>query len=440
MKHFLQSAHFKKYAKRIIFFFLGLIGLVLIASGGLAFYFSHNKTEIASKINNKINDNISGAIHIGDIQYKFLTGFPNLTLALKDVNLKDSLWAEHKRTFLVAKEIEVRLNIMSLLSDKIDFHKIEINDATLDLYNGPNGITNTDIFRKKTKKEKNMKLIRFGEEGKEKPGVLLNDKRYDVSSIVTTDYNEAFFENDGLAKLEEALKNNPSLPEVSDSVRLGSPVARPSKIICIGLNYVDHCEETGAAIPEEPIIFFKSTTSLCGPNDNLIIPKNSKKTDWEVELAIVIGKKASYVDEQDALEHVAGYVLHNDYSERAFQLERNGQWVKGKSCDTFAPLGPFIATPDEIEDVHNLRLWLKVNGEILQDGNTSNLIFNIPFVVSYISQFMTLLPGDVITTGTPAGVGLGQKPEPWYLKEGDVVELGIDGLGSSKQHVKSYQA
>jgi 2-keto-4-pentenoate hydratase/2-oxohepta-3-ene-1,7-dioic acid hydratase in catechol pathway len=204
------------------------------------------------------------------------------------------------------------------------------------------------------------------------------------------------------------------------------------------LNYKDHAAETNAPIPQEPILFFKATTAIVGPNDDLIIPKNSTKTDWEVELGIVIGKKASYISEENALEHVAGYVLHNDYSERAFQLERNGQWVKGKSCDTFAPIGPFIATPDEIEDVHNLHLWLKVNGQMLQNGNTSNLIFNIPFLISYISQFMTLLPGDVISTGTPAGVGLGQKPEPWYLKPGDVVELGIDGLGSSTQKVKAY--
>src|SRR6478735_1587706 len=195
-----------------------------------------------------------------------------------------------------------------------------------------------------------MKLIRFGEAGKEKPGLLINDKRIDVSSIVA-DYNEAFFETNGIEKLQEALNNNTSFPEVSDAVRLGSPVARPSKIICIGLNYVDHCEETGAAIPTEPIIFFKSTTSLCGPDDNLIIPKDSQKTDWEVELAFVVGKKASYVSEADAMDYVAGYCLLNDYSERAYQLERGGQWSKGKGCDTFAPMGPFLATTDEIADV-----------------------------------------------------------------------------------------
>ncbi|OCB69431.1 ureidoglycolate lyase [Flavobacterium piscis] len=282
-----------------------------------------------------------------------------------------------------------------------------------------------------------MKLIRFGEAGQEKPGVLINDKRIDVSSIVT-DYNEAFFENDGLAKLQEALKNSTSFPEVSNDIRLGSPVARPSKIICIGLNYVDHCEETGAAIPEEPIIFFKSTTSLCGPNDNLIIPKNSDKTDWEVELAFVVGKKASYVAEEDALDYLAGYCLLNDYSERAFQIERGGQWAKGKGCDTFAPLGPILATADEIEDVNNLSMWLTVNGKKFQNSNTSNLIFKIPFLIHYLSQFMTLLPGDVVSTGTPPGVGLGIKPDPVYIKAGDVIELSIEGLGTSKQVAVAY--
>lgn len=282
-----------------------------------------------------------------------------------------------------------------------------------------------------------MKLIRFGGTGSEKPGVIINDTWFDVSHLVD-DYNEAFFGGDGIEKLKSDVQKG-GLTEVNKSTRLGSPLTRPSKIICVGLNYKDHAHETGAAIPTEPILFFKATSAIVGPNDDLVIPKNAKKTDWEVELAIVIGKKASYVSEADALKHIAGYVLHNDYSEREFQLERNGQWVKGKSCDTFAPIGPFIATPDEIADVHNLRLWLTLNGKTMQDGNTSNLIFNVPYMVSYISQFMTLLPGDVITTGTPAGVGLGQKPEPFYLKEGDVVELGIEGLGSSKQHVKAYK-
>jgi 2,4-diketo-3-deoxy-L-fuconate hydrolase len=229
------------------------------------------------------------------------------------------------------------------------------------------------------------------------------------------------------------------LEELGEHVRLGPPVANPSKIVCIGLNYADHARESGAAIPTEPIIFFKSTTAIIGPDDDVIIPKNSKKTDWEVELAFVIGKKASYVSEKDALKHIAGYCLHNDYSEREFQIERGGQWVKGKSCDTFAPVGPFIATQDEIEDVNNLRLWLSVNGKMMQDGNTSTLIFDVPHLLHYISQFMTLLPGDIVSTGTPPGVALGMKPEQIYLKPGDVVELGIDGLGSSKQHLKAWK-
>ncbi|WP_348812788.1 fumarylacetoacetate hydrolase family protein [Flavobacterium maritimum] len=282
-----------------------------------------------------------------------------------------------------------------------------------------------------------MKLIRFGESGKEKPGVLIGDKRIDVSSIVA-DYNEAFFDNDGLSQLKEELKNSASFPEISNEIRLGSPVARPSKIVCIGLNYVDHCEETNAPIPDEPIIFFKSTTALCGPNDNLVIPKDSQKTDWEVELAFVIGKKASYVSEADAMDYIAGYCLHNDYSERSYQLERGGQWTKGKGCDTFAPLGPVLVTLDEVADVNNLSMWLTVNGKKYQDSNTSNLIFKIPFLVHYLSQFMTLLPGDVISTGTPPGVGLGIKPEPVYVKAGDVIELGIEGLGSSKQLAVAY--
>jgi len=283
-----------------------------------------------------------------------------------------------------------------------------------------------------------MKLIRFGEAGKEKTGVIINDKKYDTSAF-GEDYNESFFENDGLNRLASFIKENEnSLPEIPEGSRLGSPVARPSKILCIGLNYADHAAETNAPIPSEPVIFMKSTTSLTGPYDSIIIPKNSKKTDWEVELAVVIGKKASYVSEEEAADCIAGYVLHNDVSEREFQLERNGTWDKGKGCDTFAPLGPFLATPDEIADPHKLRLWLKVNGEMMQDGNTSNFIFNIPFLISYVSQFMTLLPGDVISTGTPAGVGMGQKPEPVYLKAGDVVELGIEGLGEAKQNVVDY--
>jgi 2,4-diketo-3-deoxy-L-fuconate hydrolase len=219
---------------------------------------------------------------------------------------------------------------------------------------------------------------------------------------------------------------------------LDSPVARPSKIVCIGLNYADHARETKAQPPAEPVIFLKSTTALCGPFDPIIIPKNSKKTDWEVELAIVMAKKASYISESAALDHIAGYCLHNDVSEREFQIERNGTWDKGKGCDHFAPLGPFLATPDEITDVNRLRLWLKVNGRTMQSGTTADLIFKIPFLISYISQFMTLLPGDVISTGTPAGVGLGMNP-PVYLSPGDKVELGIEGLGISRQQAVSYQ-
>lgn len=282
-----------------------------------------------------------------------------------------------------------------------------------------------------------MKLIRFGEFGKEKPGVMIEGKRYDASGF-GEDYNEQFFENDGLTRLAAWLESNQgTLTEVSEDVRLGSCVARPSKIVCIGLNFADHARETGAAIPQEPIIFFKSTTALSGPNDDIIIPRNSVKTDWEVELAFVIGKKAQYVDESEALDYVAGYCLHNDVSEREFQIERGGNWSKGKGCDTFAPMGPFFATQDEIEDINNLKMWLTVNGKTFQNSNTDQLIFKIPTLVSYLSQFMTLLPGDIISTGTPPGVGLGFNP-PIYLKEGDVVELGIENLGSSKQVAKNW--
>jgi 2,4-didehydro-3-deoxy-L-rhamnonate hydrolase len=282
-----------------------------------------------------------------------------------------------------------------------------------------------------------MKLIRWMNGNKPATGIILNDEYFDTSSF-GEDYNEVFFENEGLDRLQKFVESNKDgLPKLSQDIHLASPIARPSKIVCIGLNYADHAKETNAQIPKEPIIFFKSTTALIGPNDDVIIPKNSKKTDWEVELAVVIGKRALYVEESEALNYVAGFCLHNDLSEREFQIERGGQWVKGKSCDTFAPLGPYLATQDEISDVNNLKLWLKVNGQTMQNGNTSNFIFKIPFVISYLSQFMTLLPGDVISTGTPAGVGLGMNPQV-YLKPGDVVELGIDGLGSSKQNVKAY--
>ena len=281
-----------------------------------------------------------------------------------------------------------------------------------------------------------MKLVRFGKEGQEKPGVHINGTNYDVSAFIK-DYDESFFTNNGLEKLAEVVAKE-KLTAIDSEERIGAAVARPSKILCIGLNYAKHAKETGAAIPTEPILFMKSTTSLSGPFDAIIIPKNSEKTDWEVELAVVIGKKASYVSEQEAMDYVAGYVLHNDVSERAFQLERGGTWDKGKGCDSFAPLGPWMVTKEEITNPHNLRLWLSLNGKMMQDGNTDDLIFNIPQLISYCSQFMTLLPGDVISTGTPAGVGLGFSPNI-YLKPGDVVELGIDGLGTSKQAVVAYK-
>lgn len=283
-----------------------------------------------------------------------------------------------------------------------------------------------------------MKLCRYGNVGNELPALLVDGVRYDVSEF-GLDYNESFFANDGISQLQEWFDNNMAeCPLVDPTERWASCIARPSKIVCIGLNYALHAKETGAQIPTEPIIFFKSTTALCGPNDDVIIPKNSFKTDWEVELAVIIGKKCSYVEENEALDYVAGYALHNDYSERSFQIERGGQWTKGKGCDTFAPLGPFLATKQEIENPNNLNIWLKVNNNMLQNSTTSDFVFNVQQVVSYLSQFMTLLPGDVISTGTPAGVGLGMKPEPWYLKPGDVVELGIDGLGTSKQTAVAY--
>ena len=280
-----------------------------------------------------------------------------------------------------------------------------------------------------------MQLVRIGAFEQEKPAILIDGKYFDVSNYVS-DYNEAFFADGGLDKLAQIVANQ-DLTEIKAPTRIGSCVARPSKIICVGLNYADHARETGAEIPSEPILFFKSTTALCGPYDQVMIPKGSTKTDWEVELAIVIGKKAQYVSEDEAYDYVAGYCLHNDYSEREYQLERGGNWSKGKGCDTFAPLGPTLVTKDEIADVHNLNMWLDVNGKRFQTSNTDQLIFNVPQVVSYISQFMTLLPGDVISTGTPHGVGLGFKP-PIYLQAGDVVTLGMDGLGEQRQEAITY--
>ena len=282
-----------------------------------------------------------------------------------------------------------------------------------------------------------MKLIRFGNFENEKPGVQLdNGQKLDVTAF-GSDYDENFFGTEGPKRLKDWLsQHQDNCPQIGDDIRLGSPICRPSKIVCVGLNYAKHAQESGMEVPSEPVLFFKASSAIVGPFDEVVLPKNSKKSDWEVELAVVIGAKASYVSEENAMNHVAGYVLHNDISEREYQLEREGQWVKGKSCDTFAPLGPFLATSDEIEDPHNLHLWLKLNGTTMQDSNTSDLIFGIPKLVSYISEFMTLLPGDVISTGTPFGVGLGLDPQ-LYLKAGDEMELGIEGLGVARQKVRT---
>jgi 2,4-didehydro-3-deoxy-L-rhamnonate hydrolase len=284
-----------------------------------------------------------------------------------------------------------------------------------------------------------LKLIRFGAFAAEKPGLILPDGSRADASAFGADYDEEFFANGGVAELEQWFKKDGgAAPRVPPSMRLGSPICRPSKIVCIGLNFRDHAAESKMELPKEPVIFFKSTTALVGPNDPVRIPRNATKLDWEVELAVVIGRKAAYVPRDKAMDFVAGYALHNDYSERSFQLERGGQWVKGKSADTFAPLGPYLATCDEVPNPGQLRMWLKVNGSLKQDSSTANMIFDIATLVSYLSEFMTLLPGDVISTGTPAGVGLGRNP-PVYLKAADVVELGIEGLGESRQEVVAFQ-
>ena len=284
-----------------------------------------------------------------------------------------------------------------------------------------------------------MKLCRFGAPGAERPGVLLDGgARLDASAAVA-DYDEAFFRSDGVEALREWIeRHGASAPRVAADVRIGPPIARPSKIVCVGLNFRDHAAESGMEAPREPVFFLKATTALAGPNDPVIIPRGGTKLDWEVELAVVIGRTAQHVDAADALAVVAGYTVHNDYSERTFQLERGGQWTKGKSADSFAPLGPVLVTRDELRDVGNRGMWLTVNGEGRQQSSTANMIFDVPALVSYISAFMTLLPGDVISTGTPAGVGLGMKPQPVYLKAGDEVRLGIDGLGEQRQVVVDY--
>jgi len=284
-----------------------------------------------------------------------------------------------------------------------------------------------------------MKLIRFGEPGRERPGVLYDGRRIDASAV-TDDFDRSFFADGGLDALRDwAATEAAEAPTVPDDVRLGPPIPRPGKIVCIGLNYSDHAAESDMEVPDEPVIFFKASSALAGPNDDLVLPRSSTKTDWEVELAVLVGRAASSVSEEEALDYVAGYAVHNDYSEREYQLERGGQWVKGKSCDTFAPIGPVLATPDEVEDVHDLDLWLTVNGETKQTGSTADLIFGVPALVSYLSRFMTLEPGDVISTGTPAGVGLGHDP-PQYLADGDAVELGIEGLGTARQRVRAHPA
>jgi 2,4-diketo-3-deoxy-L-fuconate hydrolase len=310
-----------------------------------------------------------------------------------------------------------------------------------------------------------VKLFRFGAPGAEKPGVLLPDgARVDASGFFAWtepgfagrspspggtgalsgapstigDWDEKFFAqgSDGMGRLARWVASDaPKAPRVPAGTRLASAVARPSKLVCIGLNYRDHARESGAALPGEPIVFLKASSALAGPEDDLRLPVGGEKTDWEVELALVIGARAKYVEVEDAMNHVAGFVLHNDYSERGFQLERHGQWTKGKSADGFAPLGPFLSTlPDEPFNYASARLWLKVNGEMKQDGTTADMIFDVPTLVSYVSRFMTLLPGDVISTGTPAGVGLGHKP-PVYLRAGDVVEYGVEGLGQARQRI-----
>lgn len=279
-----------------------------------------------------------------------------------------------------------------------------------------------------------MKFLRYGETGQEKPGLLDADGNIRDLSAHVSDLSGAVLSPEALAKLGSLDVN--ALPKVEGNPRLGPCVAGTGKFICIGLNYADHAAESGMAVPPEPVIFMKATSAIVGPNDDLLIPRGSEKTDWEVELGIVIGKTAKYVSEDDALDYVAGYCTLHDVSERAFQIERAGQWTKGKSCDTFGPTGPWLVTKDEVADPQNLGMWLKVNGETMQDGSTKTMVYGVRYLVSYLSQFMSLQPGDIISTGTPPGVGMGMKP-PRYLKAGDVVELGIEGLGSQKQNVRA---
>jgi 2,4-didehydro-3-deoxy-L-rhamnonate hydrolase len=278
-----------------------------------------------------------------------------------------------------------------------------------------------------------MQLIRFGKKGNEKPGVFFNGRRKDCSAYFK-DWDRSFFQNEGLQKLKELLeKEGSSLPDIPEDARWGSPISRPGMIMCIGLNYADHAQESGMDIPAEPVLFMKATNTLSGPYDEVAIPRGSEKTDWEVELGIVMKKDALYLkDEAEAENHIAGYCIVHDISERAFQLEKSGQWVKGKSCPGFSPVGPFLVTKEEVGDVANLKMKLTVNQQMMQNGNTNTMVFNPTYIVWYLSQFMQLEAGDLISTGTPPGVGLGMNP-PLYLKRGDVVELSIEGLGEQKQ-------
>ncbi len=278
-----------------------------------------------------------------------------------------------------------------------------------------------------------MKLLRFGSPGKEKPGLLDDSGTIRDLSGLVGDISEETLLPENLEKLRNT--DTSSLPEVNDEPRLGPCIGKIGKFICIGLNYSDHAEETGGTVPPEPIIFAKFNSAICGPNDDVVIPRNSTKTDWEVELGVVIGKPAKYVDQQNALDHVAGYCVINDVSEREFQIKRSGQWVKGKSCDTFGPTGPWLVTPDEVGDPQDLDLWLEVDGKRFQDGNTKTMVYGVEYLIHYLSQFFSLNTGDVISTGTPPGVGMGQKPEPIYLRPGQTMRLGIENLGIQTQHV-----
>lgn len=278
--------------------------------------------------------------------------------------------------------------------------------------------------------------MRVGKPGFEKPAILDNNGVIRDLSAHVSDIDGNFFAEDSVKKI--AALDLSTLPAVDENVRIGPVVSKVGKMICVGLNYADHAAESGMAVPSEPVLFFKATSSIVGPDDTVLLPPGSEKSDWEVELGVVIGKEARYISEADALDHVAGYCVVNDLSERAYQIEKEGQWCKGKGCDTFGPIGPYLVTPDEVEDSNELDIWLELNGEKVQNGNTRTMVYKVPFLVSYISQFMSLQPGDIISTGTPPGVGLGFNP-PKYLKEGDVMRLGISGLGVQQQTVDRYK-